>query len=232
MMAKNRRGPLDPEGTRNAIVQAAMTLLSENGPEGVSFSEVARLAGVDRGTAHRHFQSREALLKATANLVSDHLFKAVFGDERGGAKEPRFLGSSDIMEKNERLIQFGMNNPELCRIWLFEVMSSEEPTADPFWRAFLGSYAAFADSDAAEENLNSEALAVIMLASSFLWPIWVRSHAKSDRERKALARSFSDECLRLSMYGSLKADRFPEIARHLKGDEAEPTTRPKSRSRK
>lgn len=227
-MTRNRRGPLNPEGTRNAIVQAALTLLAENGPEGVSFSEVARLAGVDRGTAHRHFQTRDQLLKATAKMVSDKLFKAVFGDSVA-VSEVQFQGSADIMEKNDRLIRFGMENPELCRIWLFEVMSSKDPASDPFWKAFLGSYAAFAETDAAEENLNSEVLAIIMLASSFLWPIWMRSHAKSEKERRALAESFSDECLRLSMFGSLKSERFPEIARHLKGEKAAPAkTRAKS----
>lgn len=100
-MTRNRRGPLNPEGTRNAIVQAALTLLAENGPEGVSFSEVARLAGVDRGTAHRHFQTRDQLLKATAKMVSDKLFKAVFGDSVA-VSEVQFQGSADIMEKNDR----------------------------------------------------------------------------------------------------------------------------------
>lgn len=191
-------------------------MLAESGQEGVSFAEVARLAGVDRGTAHRHFHNREELLKATAKLVSDQLFKVVFGEDANGP-DHKFSGSSDIMEKNRRLITFGMNNPELCRVWLFEIMSSEDPAADPFWKAFQGSYAAFSESDSAEKGMNADVLAIIMLASSFIWPIWVRSHAKTDRERKTLAQSFSDECLRLSMYGSLKAGHFPEIAKYLQG---------------
>ena len=58
-------------------------------------------------------------------------------------------------------------------------------------------------------------MAVISLASAFLWPVWARSHAHGDAERGALARRFSQEMLRLSMYGSLNADGFPEIAERL-----------------
>ena len=49
----------DPEGTRAAILQAARELLARVGPQGMSLSEVARIAGVDRGTAYQHFKSRK-----------------------------------------------------------------------------------------------------------------------------------------------------------------------------
>lgn len=214
-MTTKRGLPLNPEATRAAILDAALLNLAQNGPDGVSLSEVARLAGVDRGTAHRHFPSREMLLRETMKLVSDKLYEAVFTDE--SIQDSSFHSGSEIMKRNERLINFGMANPEICRIWLFETLSCEDPTADPFWQAFAGAYGAFAKTDAAKEDLNTDVLAIIMLASSFLWPIWVRAHAKSEAQRRRLAESFSKECLRLSMYGSLKPAYFPEIERYLKG---------------
>ena len=39
------RRPRDPEATREAILEAACTLLSKRGPDGISLSEVAQLAG-------------------------------------------------------------------------------------------------------------------------------------------------------------------------------------------
>ena len=213
MPIRKRGGPLNPEKTRNSIVQAALLRLAERGPEGVSFSDIARLAGVDRGTAHRHFENREELLRATAKLVSDRLIEAVFGD-RDRASKPIFE-AAELLSRNERLIDFAMDNPELCRVWLFEVLSSEDPSSDPFWRAFVGSYQRFAATNGAQANLNTEVLAIIMLASTFLWPVWVRAHAKNEAERRKLALGFSNECMRLSMYGSLKPELFPEIARHL-----------------
>jgi hypothetical protein len=51
-MAENRRvRRRDPERTREAILEAARTRLANDGPEGLSLSEVAHLAGVNRGTA-------------------------------------------------------------------------------------------------------------------------------------------------------------------------------------
>jgi AcrR family transcriptional regulator len=179
----------------------------------VSFSEVARLANVDRGTAHRHFLNREQLLREAVQYVSDKLRQAVFGGEEDLAAK-RFA-SSEVMEQNARLIKFAMDNPELCRIWLFDMLTSGDPSADPFWQALAGSYGAFARTDAAQENANSEVLAIITLSSVFLWSIRARAHAHSDAEREKLAEDFAVECMRLSMYGILKPERYPEIAGFL-----------------
>ena len=76
-MAENRRRRRrDPERTREAILEAARTRLAKDGPEGLSLSEVAHLAGVNRGTAYQHFETRDKLIKATAQWVSDKLFRS------------------------------------------------------------------------------------------------------------------------------------------------------------
>jgi AcrR family transcriptional regulator len=56
--------------TRAAILEAARTLLAKDGPDGVSLSEVAKLAGVNRGTAYQHFATREAVIEAAVAEVS------------------------------------------------------------------------------------------------------------------------------------------------------------------
>ena len=45
----------DPERTREAILEVAAKLLARDGPEGLSVSQVAKVAGVNRGTAYHHF---------------------------------------------------------------------------------------------------------------------------------------------------------------------------------
>src|ERR1700722_18657929 len=71
-MAESRtRRPRDPEATREAILEAARTQLAKDGPEGLSLSEVAHLAGVNRGTAYQHFRTREKLIEATPDWVQD-----------------------------------------------------------------------------------------------------------------------------------------------------------------
>jgi AcrR family transcriptional regulator len=208
-----KRRSRDPVATREAILEAARTLLAKDGPEGISLSEVAHLAGVNRGTAYQHFETREKLIAATTASVSDTMFRAVFGDPELIGE--RRVGEVDVAALTDRLTSFAMDNPELCRIWLLQLLSSPDPMADRFWCEYEGSLARFAETDLAEPGIDTEALSVINLAGAFLWPVWARSHAHGDEERRALAHRFSQETLRLSMYGSLQSERFPQVARRL-----------------
>jgi AcrR family transcriptional regulator len=218
MTETRKRRPRDPEATREAILEAARTRLAVDGPEGLSLSEVAHLAGVNRGTAYQHFETREKLIKATADWVGDKLFRAVFGDPETVGE--RRVDEVDVAALTDRLANFAMDNPELCRVWLLQVLSSPDPASDPFWKEYEGSHARFADTDLAQQNVDVEVLSVIMLAGAFMWPVWARAHASSDKERRELAHRFSQECLRISMYGSMRAERFPDIGERLKADAA------------
>ncbi len=179
---------------------------------------MALLAGVNRGTAYQHFETREKLIEATVQSVSDTMFRVVFGDPESIGE--RRVEEVDVAELTERMANFGMENPVLCRIWLLQLLSSPEPTLDPFWREYEGSLRRFAATNLAQPNIDTEALSIINLAGAFLWPVWARAHSQSAEERKGLAHRFAQECLRLSMYGSLQSDQFPEIAAQLDGDSA------------
>src|SRR6201990_2761943 len=137
MTERKPRRPRDPEATRKVILEAAMKHLAEYGPDGLSLSEVAHLAGVNRGTAYQHFETREKLIKATAEWVSDKLFRAVFGDPETIGE--RRIEQVDVAELTDRLANFAMDNPELGRIWLLQLLSSPDPASDPFWDGSHGS---------------------------------------------------------------------------------------------
>ena len=51
---------------RRGLIDAALALVEEAGPEGVSVREAARRAGVSAGAPFRHFESRDALMMAMA----------------------------------------------------------------------------------------------------------------------------------------------------------------------
>ncbi|MFN3867733.1 MAG: TetR/AcrR family transcriptional regulator [Hyphomicrobiaceae bacterium] len=51
---------------REALVRAAMKLISEKGPAGFTFAEAARAAGVSPAAPYRHFRDRDALLADVA----------------------------------------------------------------------------------------------------------------------------------------------------------------------
>ena len=114
----------DPDGTREAILSAARSILANDGREGLSVSQVAHAAGVNRGTAYQHFKTREALLRATTESVSEQLLEAVF-------EHP------DSMHLPvERMMSFAAENPQLIRAWFFEVLSAGRAEQDRSWRRY------------------------------------------------------------------------------------------------
>jgi AcrR family transcriptional regulator len=223
MTEKRKRRARNPVATREAILAAARTILAKDGQEALSLSKVAVLAKVNRGTAYQHFATRENLIAATVQSVSDTIFREVFGD-------PETIGERDVekvdmVDVPERLAKFAMDNPELGRIWLLQVLSAPDPTADPFWREYAGSIGRFAATDLAEPNIDVEVFSVITLAANFLWPVWARSHSQSESERDALAHRFAQEVVRLCMYGTLKAEKLPQVAERLEGASPPPPPR-------
>jgi AcrR family transcriptional regulator len=214
-MTEQKKRRRNPEGTRAAILDAALTLMAKDGAEAVSLSEVAHRAGVNRGTAYQHFRTREKLIAATIAWVSDKMFLAVFGD-RATIGERR-IEDVDMVDTTERMAAFAMDNPELCRIWLLQVLASDDPSADPFWREYAGSLARFAETELAQPNMDVEVLSIITLAGNFLWPIWAHAKQRSAAEKRGSAHRFAQEMLRLCMFGTLNAERLPQITAQLQG---------------
>lgn len=222
MAYKRTRRPRDPEGTREAILEAAGNRLAKDGPEGLSVSEVAQIAGVNRGTAYQHFATRERLIKATSEWVSEKLYRSVFGDPADGERR---VDKVDVADLVDRLADFAMEHSALCQGWLLHVLSLPDPSSDPFWREYEGSQETFAATPLAQENVDTEVLSVIMLAGMFLWPVWVNAHAKTPKERRELSRRLTQEVLRLSMYGSLRPERYPEVAKRVNAAKPAPSKR-------
>ena len=113
------------------------------------------------------------------------------------------------------LADFAVENPELGRIWLFEILSCDNPHDDVFFKQFLESTEALANSEFSEEGIDAEALSVMILAGYFLWPVWVRARARSKKERQAMSLRMRREFLRLSLHGTLRAEEFPELQQLL-----------------
>lgn len=204
----------NPEATREEILAAARTVLASDGPDGLSLSKVAHLAGVNRGTAYQHFETREDLIKATVASVSDHLSDTVF------AKPEQSRDLSDLEQPPvygflTGLVGFALDNPELGRIWLHEILASDNPGDDRFFRRFVQATQAMADSELSEDGIDAEVLSVVMLAGYFLWPVWMRGRTQSKKERQDMALRMRREMLRLSLHGTLRAEAFPQLQKLL-----------------
>jgi len=207
--ARRPRRKRDPQSTREAILEAARQQLAQDGKEGVSVAQVAQRAGVNRGTAYQHFQTREQLIEATAAWVSDNLYRTVFGDPNVARAVP--IESISVQATTEHLAEFAMENPEIGRIWLFELLSSKRPANDPFWQQYVSNLERFAKTNLAQPGIDAEVVSVLLLAGTFLWPVWARAHARTAKERQRMTKRFSREVLRLCLHGTLRPDKYADL---------------------
>ncbi len=203
-----RRNNTDPASTRREILQAALEVLAEDGPESLSVSEVARRAGVNRGTAYQHFPTREDLTHATAAWVSEQMYEQFYGDFEQVAQENEFYPPALAQE---RLSKFAMENPELSRAWLFDLLTRGGDTTDTFWNEYVSRLQEFIDNGHGQKEIDVEVYAFITLVSSLMWPIWGKAHSRSKQARDKLRRRFNDEILRLVMYGALVPGHHPDL---------------------
>ena len=208
-----------PEGTRTAILDAAQSILAEDGAEALSVSRVANLAGVNRGTAYQHFLAKEDLIEATMERVSHQLLEAVFEESDDEpydeALQPSIQHLPDVIQKmagfTMRMALYTVENPDISRIWLFDVLSKKDPQQDVFYKRFLEAIERLANSEMSEPDIDIEALAVLMLSGFLLWPVWVDSHAKTKKMKKQMAQRFGNEVLRFTLHGFL-AVKTPDMA--------------------
>ena len=211
--AKRVRRKRDPEGTREAILEAAREVLAQDGKEGVSVAQVAQRAGVNRGTAYQHFQTREQLIEATAAWASERLYRTLFGDPAIARNQA--VGTVDVEAITDHLSDFAMENPEIGRVWLFELLTSRRPADDPFWQKFVSNLERFTKTDLAQPGVDVEVLSVLVLAGAFLWPVWARAHTRTAKERQQMSKRFSRELMRLSLHGTLRPEKYPGLEAKL-----------------
>lgn len=73
---------------REALVQAAVSLIGQHGPAGFTVAEAARLAGVSPGAPYRHFRDAEALLAEVALQGFERFAAALERAWNDGAPDP------------------------------------------------------------------------------------------------------------------------------------------------
>lgn len=88
------RGPRERRGyhhgnLREALIEAALVLISEKGPGGFTFAEAARAAGVSPAAPYRHFRDRDALMADVARRGFEAFAAALASAWSGGTSTPR-----------------------------------------------------------------------------------------------------------------------------------------------
>ena len=123
-----------------AIIEAALTLISERGIDGATTAEIAKRAGVTEKTLFRYFPSK-------ADLVRRVLFPLLMrvGLMRNWEKFENLLRTKDsrfrdwyVMLATDRLGTIS-RNPGLARTLLLELLQNEELRAamEKLWRQYI-----------------------------------------------------------------------------------------------
>src|SRR5262245_4306035 len=123
--ARVGRGP-DPEATRAAILAAAQSMMAERGLYGLTVSEVARRAGVNRGTAYQHFPSREQLVTAVLGRMAVETKTSI------NAAVP-----ATVSERIDYAIDYFLANPEFVRMTMFRMLAGLPDPRDDLWESFV-----------------------------------------------------------------------------------------------
>ena len=76
-MTLRRRETYRHGDLRHALLEAALELAREGGPEGVVLREATRRAGVAPNAAYRHFANRQALLDTVRGIAQGRLARAM-----------------------------------------------------------------------------------------------------------------------------------------------------------
>lgn len=168
------------EATHQQMIETAVRLLSEKGPDALSLSELARVMGINRTTVYYHFESREDLLAAVKSWSSEQLARA---------SEP----FATQAERIDYITRFVLENPELIRLWIDDFVSGQDIRQSyPHWDELVdGIRVSLADS-----GVDAEVYCVMMLASAYVGPHVFKTAIDPAADEETIVRRFRMETLR------------------------------------
>jgi AcrR family transcriptional regulator len=118
--SKNQASSYHHGDLKYALVEAAKKLLKENGPEGLTLRETARVVGVSHAAPYRHFADKQALLADVATGGFYELKESVRSvlEHAPGDK---------LFEMGMAYVLFALQNPHLYRLMFGRVFRDKDP---------------------------------------------------------------------------------------------------------
>jgi AcrR family transcriptional regulator len=121
------RGRYHHGDLRNALLERALALVAERGPEGFSLREAAREVGVSPAAAYRHFADKDALVAAIGADGHGRLAAAM---ERAASRVPGAPGSrtraaETLLAIGDAYVEFAVRHPSHFRVMFGPCLESE-----------------------------------------------------------------------------------------------------------
>ena len=198
-IARRTRGrppPAGDIGSREALLDAAVTLFAEQGVAATTSAGIAARAGVTPAMVHYHFRSRERLLDA---VVDERL--ALFASRVFDGMEPAESSATGLIETIvRRIYEAAEHMPWMPPIWIREVVAEGGTLRDRMFKHFpVAAVTLLIDSLAREQRRRRVSagieprLAFLTIAGVAMLPLatrrlWSRIPGMSDLTNAQLSR--------------------------------------------
>ncbi len=193
MTTAKKRQPRRPrESSRDALVRAATTLFAERGPARVSTREIAAAARVNNGLIHRHFTTKDTLLREVLVRLAGDIAAAEEGTEGDVAKLLRFLDATAERASYWKLLARS----------ILDGKSPQELQGDfPTVRRIVDLLERLQASGALASRRDPRTLATLFIAMALGWfvfePWLVRAVGVDARDRAGLRRDLIETAMAL-----------------------------------
>ena len=99
--------------TKEKILDAALTLFSENGYDGTSVEQIANIVGIKAPSLYKHYKGKEDILNALIDSAETR-YEEMFGSENNIGKVPQ--SREEFIRVTMERISFTMRNPIIRKI--------------------------------------------------------------------------------------------------------------------
>jgi AcrR family transcriptional regulator len=97
---------------RTALLDAAMTVISEIGPQGLTIREVARRAGVSHAAPYRHFKDKDELILSAVEQGFELMQHTMNAEKEAAADDP----VSQFAASGLAYVNFALEHPAYYRV--------------------------------------------------------------------------------------------------------------------
>ena len=94
--------------TKEKILDAALTLFSENGYDGTSVEQIANVVGIKAPSLYKHYRGKEDILNALIDSAEER-YEVLFGSEKNIGKVPE--SREEFIKVTMERISFTMRDP-------------------------------------------------------------------------------------------------------------------------
>lgn len=176
----------NPEITRGKLLQAAVDLVAEKGPDALSLKEVAERAEVSRSAAYLHFEDRDHLLRETKQWITESLREGV----------QRFDETTPLYKRTLHTNSLIIENPELSRAMMVDAITKGElDSSHPLYEAITDRLKYLKKKKKLAKDIDLEVRAYIHLGSIAAALLFQQQHEGEDAAK--LAERFTREWVRV-----------------------------------